>query len=139
MHRYLFLIIVLAVISTGCAIGHRTTSKQIRLFASAGKYDEAIQYLQLSPLARDQKSRLLYLVEMGLLHHYRGDYTSSNLAFDEARGLIEELFTTRLSGKVSSFISNDNSDFFYGEKYEASLTYFYLSLNNYIYFKIYFY
>lgn len=122
----------LVFLLTACASGHQKTSKQLREFVSAGKYDSAIQFLKESPLAQDQNSKLLYFTELGLLEHYKGDLTASTAALSTAKELIDELYTTRVSGKVSSFMSNDNADFYYGEKYEASLVYFYLSLNYYI-------
>lgn len=124
--------LTLAVFLFGCASGHRNTSAQLRQFVTAGSYDKAIEFLEKSSLKEDQKSRLLYFTELGLLHHYRENYQASNQALNSAKEIIEELYTTKVSGKVSSFLSNDNSDFYYGEKYEASLVYFYLSLNHYM-------
>lgn len=122
----------LAFILISCATGHRDTSKQIRTFIVSGQYDEAIAYLKASSLATDEKSKLLHFTELGLIEHYRGNYEASSLALTEAKTIIDELFTTRVSGKLSSALGNDNSDFYYGEKYEASLVYFYLSLNSYM-------
>lgn len=124
--------LTLSLFLFGCASGHRNTSVQLRQFVASGSYDKAIEYLEKSSLKDDQKSRLLYFTELGLLHHYSENYQASNQALNSAKEIVEELFTTKVSGKVSSFISNDNSDFYYGEKYEASLVYFYLSLNYYM-------
>lgn len=114
-----------------CATGHKDTSKRIRELAFFGDYDGAITYLNESELAKEERSKLLYLTELGLLQHYRGNYAESNSALSAAKDMIDALYTTRASGKVNSFLANDNADFYYGEKYEASLVYFYLALNNY--------
>lgn len=98
----------------------------------ANKHDEAIAALNESPLAKDEKSKLLYKVELGLLEHYKGNYLQSTKYLSEAKALLDDLYTTRASGKISSALGNDNSDFYYGEKYEASLVYFYLALNQYM-------
>lgn len=126
---YLTLIILLAF---GCASGHRQTSQDIRRHVVAGEFDLAVELIKASPMATDEKSKLLLFIELGLLEHYRGQYEASSEALTKAKAIIDELYTTRISGKVSSFIGNDNSDFYYGEKYEASLVYFYLALNSYM-------
>jgi hypothetical protein len=123
--------LLLVLFAVACASGHQRTSIQLRQYATAGKYEEAIKYLKESPLAQDEKSKLLYFTELGLLEHYRGNSNGSIEALNTAKALIEELYTTRVSGKVNSALTNDNADFYYGEKYEASLVYFYLSLNYY--------
>lgn len=114
-----------------CASGHQSTSKRIRELSLAGDYDGAIKHLTESPLAKEERSKLLYFTELGLLHHYRGSFSDSNAALTSAKELIDELYTTKASGKLKSIVSNDNADFYYGEKYEASLVYFYLALNYY--------
>lgn len=125
-------LILLALFILGaCASGHQNTSVKLRKFVSERKFDEAIEFIRTSPLAEDQKSKLLYFCELGLLEHYRGNFAASNEQFGFAKEMIDALYTTRVSGKVSSFLSNDNADLYYGEKYEASLVYFYRALNYY--------
>lgn len=131
MHRFsTIVVIVFFVIS--CASGHRMTSEKLRRHVTAGEYDKAIEVLKESALAKDEKSQLLHAIELGLLQHYQGHYEESSLTLTKARALVDELYTTRVSGKLSSVINNDNSDFYYGEKYEASLVFFYLALNSYM-------
>ncbi len=124
--------VVLCLILFGCASGHLSTSLKLRDYVASGDVDKAINHLKKSDLAGDKKSVLLYQIELGLLEHFRGEYAASNVAFSSAKEMIDALFTTRVSGKLKSFLTNDNSDFYYGEKFEASLVYFYLSLNHYM-------
>lgn len=125
-------ILFLTFLLTACATGHRQTSAKIRQLIMAGRPDEAIKYLKESPLAKDSSSQLLYAIELGLLEHYQGNYPGSIEAFNKAKGLLDELYTTRASGKIKAYLDNANADFYYGEKYEASLIYFYLALNHYM-------
>lgn len=115
-----------------CASGHQKTSAHIRELVAAGNYQAAIEYLNESSLAKDEKSKLLYYTELGLLEHYEGHFAESSRHLQKAKDLIDELFTTKVSGKFKSAVVNDNADFYYGEKYEASLVYFYLALNSYM-------
>ena len=110
----------------------RDTSVKLRHLVMNQQYDECIKTLNTSALAQSPKSKLLYYTEIGLILHYQGDYVHSLEAFNYARDLLDELYTTRISGIVESSISNDNANFYYGEKYEASLVYFYLALTHYM-------
>ncbi len=117
---------------SSCASGHQALTSRIRALVASDRHDEAIQLLTTGSLSQDNNSKLLYHVELGLIQHYKGDYEASIKAMTDAKNLLDELYTTSASGKVKSVIINDNSDFYYGEKYEASLIYFYLSLNHYL-------
>lgn len=127
-----FSYVFLSLFLLSCASVDRETSKQLRSMVMAKDFDSAINLLGTSPLAQNEKTQLLYYFELGLINHYKGDFTQSNIALLKAKELIDELYTTRVSGKLTSVLSNDNADFYYGEKYEASLVYFYLSLNFYM-------
>lgn len=124
--------VILPLTLLSCASVDRETSKQLRKMVISKDFDSAINLLTASPLAQNEKAQLLYYFELGLLNHYKGDFTQSNVALLKAKELVDELYTTRVSGKISSMLSNDNADLYYGEKYEASLVYFYLSLNFYM-------
>lgn len=98
----------------------------------ANSHDEAIKLLSESELARDEKSKFLFNIELGLLHHYRGNYPESIKALEAAKVIADELYTVKASNKIATVITNDNADIYYGEKYEASMVYFYLALNHYM-------
>jgi hypothetical protein len=119
-------------ILASCATGHRETSKQLRTMVQAGEYEKAITALNESSLAKDEKSKLLYFLELGLLEHYRANYAASTQALYSAKEIADELYTVKVSSKIATALSNDNADLFYGEKYEVSLIHFYLALNHYM-------
>ena len=60
-----------------------------------------------------------------------GKYAESSKVLDQARDKVRELYTTRISGKLKSFVGSDASDLYYGEKYEASFIYFVFKNNDY--------
>ncbi|MEK6624273.1 MAG: hypothetical protein AABY86_04860 [Bdellovibrionota bacterium] len=124
----------LVLLVYGCASGHHETQQKLREYSSSGRYDEAVQFLNASSLNKDKNAQLIVYMEKGLLNHNAGKYQASLEAFEVAKKLVGELFTTRISGKLQSAVSNDNADLYYGEKYEASLIYFYLVLNHYLLF-----
>lgn len=126
------ILLVLILLLTSCASGHQALTTRIRSLVASDRHDEAIQLIKTGSLAQDNNSKLLFHVELGLIQHYKGDYEASIEALSHAKVLLDELYTTSATGKVKSVIINDNSDFYYGEKYEASLIYFYLALNHYL-------
>jgi hypothetical protein len=128
--KMLILCSVLLLVS--CSSVDRQTSIHLREMVLASETSSAIEYLENSPLAKNEKSKLLYFLERGLLEHYNGNYAKSIEALGSAKEIAEQLYTTRISGKILSSIENDNADFYYGEKYETSLIHFYLTLNYYL-------
>jgi hypothetical protein len=123
--------LVLFALLFSCASGHQQTSAKLRLLVQSKQYDEAITFIKESSLATDKKSALLFQTELGLIQHYKGDYQASIQSLTEAKNILDTLFTTKASGKLASFMSNDNADYYYSEKYEASLVFFYLALNHF--------
>lgn len=64
------------------------------------------------------KDELLYLLDMGILHHYAGDYAESNDYLEFAERSIEELYTASVSRAALSMLLNDNVLAYRGEDYE---------------------
>nr|MDK2850315.1 uncharacterized protein [Candidatus Cloacimonadota bacterium] len=70
------------------------------------------------PKAYKDKEKLLYYLDAGMLHHYKGNWEKSNELLQMAEDTIEELYTKSLSRAASSVLLNDNSLEYSGEDYE---------------------
>ena len=83
------------------------------------------------PSARHERgpARLLYLMENGLIAHYRGEYHASNRFFEVAERLSDRLFTRSLSREVASLITNDQVRAYRGEEFELAFINYYRALN----------
>lgn len=68
--------------------------------------------------AYQQKDRVLFYLDLGMLYHFSGEYEKSNQALSEAERGIEELFTKSISQSISSVALNDNALDYAGEDYE---------------------
>ncbi len=79
--------------------------------------------------ARKGPNRLLYLLEKGLIDHYRGDYRKSNLSFEQAERLTDRLFTRSLSREVASLLTSDAVRPYRGEAFELIFIHYYRALN----------
>ncbi|MBN2685987.1 MAG: hypothetical protein JXR40_11960 [Pontiellaceae bacterium] len=84
-----------------------------------GNYSEAITRINA---ARDKayrsKDRVVFYLDMGMLHHWNGDYKQSNEYLEMAERAIEENFTKSVSRATTSLLLNDNVLEYAGEDYE---------------------
>jgi len=99
---------------------------------SQGKYDDALKKLEKT---RTSRSRLLYLMERGVVLHYAGRYEESNQSFEEAEILAEDLYTKSISREAGALFTSDNILPYEGEKFERALIHYYRAIN-YIYLKL---
>jgi hypothetical protein len=66
----------------------------------------------------EEKDRVMYYLDAGLLSHYAGLYDKSNGYLSKAETGIEELFTASVSKAGASLLLNDNVLDYSGEDYE---------------------
>ena len=102
------------------------------LTANKKSLEKLLEYVHASPHYKEKKSRLLYHLNLARIHHIHRQYHASNQALVLAKSLMRQLYTQSLSKKAQALILNDQYDIYYGERYEHSLVYFYLSLNHFL-------
>ena len=118
-------VMLLCVLLTGCAT-YTHNAVTFRSSLAGGHYETALQTLGK---ARKGPARLLYLMENGLIAHYRGEYHASNRFFEVAERLSDRLFTRSLSREVASLITNDQVRAYRGEEFELAFINYYRALN----------
>ena len=117
--------LLLCVLLTGCAT-YTHNAVTFRSSLAGGHYETALQTLGN---ARKGPARLLYLMENGLISHYRGEYHASNRFFESAERLSDRLFTRSLSREVASLVTNDQVRAYRGEEFELAFINYYRALN----------
>ena len=117
--------LLLCVFFTGCAT-YTHNAVSFRSSLAGGHYETALQTLGE---ARKGPARLLYLMENGLIAHYRGEYHASNRFFEAAERLSDRLFTRSLSREAASLIINDQVRSYRGEEFELAFINYYRALN----------
>ena len=125
------LYIPLVCVLAGCAT-YGSKMEEVRLQFSQGKYENALNKLEET---KSGSSRLLYLLERGMLLHYADRYEESNDAFEEAEILAEDLYTKSISREAGALFTSDNILPYEGEKFERVLIHYYRALN-YVYLKL---
>jgi len=95
----------------------------------AGQYDAALTTVEEESGSKD---RMLYFLERGLILHFAGRYTESNIEFSSADRLADDLYTKSVSEGALSLISNDNAISYRARPFEMAMVPYYKALN-YIY------
>lgn len=107
------------------------TQETIRKQVNKGDY--ALAITELEEAKKDDiykdKDRILWLLEMGMLHHYNEDYLESNNYFQQAEIGIEQAFTKSISRGAYSLIGNDNQLVYDSEPYEEFYLHAFKALN----------
>jgi len=101
-------------------------------FLPESDFPNAIKELESSEKAFGKKNRLLYLLNMGALQHYAGNFEESNRFFQEAYDLADELYTKSITTEIAGTVS-PNVRPYYGEDYERVMISTFMALN---YFKL---
>ncbi len=84
----------------------------------AGQDAQAIKIIEDAKDEYGNKSRLLYLMDHGMVLHLAGEYTKSNAVLEEAHLLIEDLYTKRIRDDAASLLVNEARQPYEGEPYE---------------------
>lgn len=121
------ILVTISLFVSSCASKGKLIGEYQKLVTEKN-YVGAQNLLNSKKLYEDKESELLNLVENGSLHLYQQNYYQALQYFDQARDLSDKLFTVSLSKKVTSTIVGDESDTYYGEKYERSLIRYYTIL-----------
>jgi hypothetical protein len=85
---------------------------------SAGKSAQAIEIMQAAKDEYGNKSRLLFLMDHGMVLHLAGKYAESNVVLEEAHLLIEDLYTKRLRDTASALLVNEARQPYEGAPHE---------------------
>lgn len=117
----LFTILFASFFLASCSTANKEKHKELQKLVREGKFDKGLELVQRKDFYAEKESRLLKLLELGMMHYYNGNFYQSLKTFDEAKELSDKLFTVSISKKITAAVSNDNQDNYYGEKYERSL------------------
>ncbi len=115
----------------GCSSSNKQRHLELQKFVRQGDFKKGLELAKSKSFYSDEESKLLKLMELGMLNSLSGNYFQALQQFDEAKELSDKLFTVSISKKVVSSITNDNYDNYYGEKYERSLLRYYQALTHY--------
>ncbi len=105
----------------GCSSISTSTEHYVEIdkFVNQELFNEAAATLQVSKADfYDEKDRVLFWIDLGLLQHYAYQDSLAIINLMSADYAIEELYTTSVSKGVTSMLLNDNALDYSGEDYE---------------------
>ncbi|MFC2048862.1 hypothetical protein ACFLR5_01420 [Elusimicrobiota bacterium] len=126
--KKIYFLLFLVFIS-GCVKVYNNCLQPIKSDVRKGRFDSAISRIEKTQLSKSWKDRLLYNIEAGLLYHLAGRHRKSNLFFEEAEWISDEMYTKSLSAAAASMVTSDNIIPYYGQEYEYLLINYYKLLN----------
>jgi hypothetical protein len=118
-------LLAFAVLLPACG-SYTHTALEVRGPLANGDFDAAQAYLEKEKPGGDG---LPYLMELGLVLRYRGEYALSNQTFESAERLIDELFTKSISREALALLTSDETVSYDGEMWERVLIHYYRALN----------
>ncbi len=83
-----------------------------------GHPTQAVEIIQAAKNTYGNKSRLLYLMDHGMVLHRAGRYMESNRVLEEAHLLIEDLYTKRIRDEAASLLVNEARQPYEGAPHE---------------------
>jgi hypothetical protein len=122
---WMALVMPAALVAAGCST-YSSTSPVIREALVHQDYEKAIK--EISKINKSN-SELLYCYELGTVQHEQGDYAASNVTFERAEQVFDELYTKSISREIGAAVVNENIVKYRGDAFEAVLVNYYKILN----------
>lgn len=113
----------------GCADKSLLRFEKIAASAKKDDYAKAAADVRKNKDWYGSGNRMLYHMDLGILHHYAGKYDSSILELSQAVAVHDELFAKSVSNEALSFVTNDNSRPYRGKPHEIVLLHQFLAFN----------
>ncbi|OFZ49121.1 MAG: hypothetical protein A2381_16110 [Bdellovibrionales bacterium RIFOXYB1_FULL_37_110] len=130
--RIFFSSVILILFFVSCSAGGLKERQLLTQYFQKKDYKEVHKVLNESATYKEEKNKLLFLMEKAMVFHAQEQYLDSIETFLLASDLARQLYTVRISKKVAALLANDNYDVYYGEAYERSLIHMYQTLNYYL-------
>ena len=118
--------VVLLLLLSGCGAAYSGYVSRSLNQLEKGNYEAALGKLE-KPSGKTNK--LLYHLEKGLILHYQGQYEASNVEFERAERLSDQLYTRSVSREIAALLSNDSIVAYRGEEFELALIHYYRAMN----------
>ncbi len=124
-------LIFCTVFLAGCASQVSKDQLRMRELIEEKNFPAALDVLAKSELAQKKSDQILYLMELGSLHFYQGQFSEAALNWQKALESISAQYT-RLSSKVTSTIISDQLKEYRPKDYEISYLYYHQALAFYL-------
>lgn len=115
-----------------CAGVSRKDSQNLRDYYKNGDFKKAKNAVMSTALYKSKDSSLLKYFELGSIYFKDGLYSLALDEFNKAHEHVKKNFTIKISKKITQATLSETEDLYYGQKYEVSQLFYYLSLSHYL-------
>lgn len=126
------LLLLFVIFFSACSSSDRETRHLFYRFYADRDYLKARDHILSNDYYKSDRQQLLQSMEIGKIFFDLQDYKSAARAFENAKSILYRQYTTRLSYKLESFVTNHASDIYYGHYYEHSMLFYYLTLTYFL-------
>jgi len=117
---------LLATALSGCAL-YSSQFEPVHAELASQHFDAALK--KHEEIGTSSTDEVVFLLNKAMLQRMNGDLAGSNVTFEQAKALMDELSATSVSETTLSFIINDSTQSYVGEEYEQVLLHLYEALN----------
>jgi uncharacterized protein len=112
---------------SGCMTYYQRQADFQRHFQT-GRMEDAARVLENDRKAERRRTRLLHMLDQGVVHHLLQDYAQSNAFFEEAYMLVED-HQTNYMDEALAIVSNPKMTVYRGEEFEWLMIHYYKAMN----------
>ena len=113
---------------SGCGVPRHLTTTVDEMSARE-EFSQALIYVEEHEDDYQDRNRLLFYLDDGMLAFSVGEFEKAIRAFTTAEQLMEELYTISISGEATTFLINDNTAPYRGEDFESVMVNLFLALS----------
>jgi hypothetical protein len=113
---------------SGCGMPRHLTTT-VDEMSARGEFSQALSYVEEHEEDYQNRNRLLFYLDEGMLAFSLGDFEKAIQAFTAAEQLMEELYTISISREATTFLINDNTAPYRGEDFESVMVNLFLALS----------
>lgn len=124
--QWLLLLVILAALP-GCRTYYQR-QQEFQSHFQSGNIEQAAQVLDSDRRAENRRTRLLHLMNQGVVQHMLGNYSASNVFFEEAYILGED-FRKNYGDEALALLINPNVTEYRGEPFELLMIHYYKAMN----------
>ena len=111
--------LVLIFILVSCSGSGTKERYQLRELVRAGDYEQALDFLDSMYSIEDEKTKLLYLMERGLIEFRRGQYYNATFFLQKAVEVHDHLSYTSIKDGINKTLVNETKSKYVGEVFEG--------------------
>jgi len=124
------LIVMVCLLTASCTNKAARRGKALDVFFDSGDYIAVADSIKRNgEKLYGEKSEFLFHMDLGILYHYAGEYSQSNIHLQRAAQVYDDLFTKSVTNEAAAIMVNDNVRPYRSKPYELTQVHQFAALN----------